>query len=491
MEPDLKTKTAKGLLWGGIGNGMIQLLNLVFGIFLARMLSPHDYGMVGYLTIFTVLGSSIQECGFTNALVNQKVVRHEDYNAAFWFSILLGVSLYLLLLIAAPFIADFYHEPKLVPLSRFLFLSFVFASTATAHNAYMMKKLMVKQKTMSQVIGLTVSGTLGIILAYNGFAYWGIAAQTVSYVLVYSIVMWCFSPWRPSLSINFAPLKGMIGFSAKVLITNVFIHINNNIFTVLLGRLFTSRDVGNYSQAAKWDQMGSSLISNMIQGVAQPVLKEVEDDKERQKNVLRKMLRFTAFVSFPAMFCLALVAQEFITIAITEKWHASAMILQMLCVWGAFFPIVTLYTNMILSKGKSGVYMYGTIALGLLQLLVLIVTASYGIKVMIIAFVAVNVLWLGVWHYFVNRYTGLQLREALLDVLPFALVALATVAGVHFATRGITNLYVLLVVRVLLVFVVYIGVMKVLNAKILNEVINYFFKKHKHTTADQEIKNPL
>ena len=151
MEPDLKTKTAKGLLWGGIGNGMIQLLNLVFGIFLARMLSPHDYGMVGYLTIFTVLGSSIQECGFTNALVNQKVVRHEDYNAAFWFSILLGVSLYLLLLIAAPFIADFYHEPKLVPLSRFLFLSFVFASTATAHNAYMMKKLMVKQKTMSQV----------------------------------------------------------------------------------------------------------------------------------------------------------------------------------------------------------------------------------------------------------------------------------------------------------------------------------------------------
>jgi hypothetical protein len=145
---------------------------------------------------------------------------------------------------------------------------------------------------------------------------------------------------------------------------------------------------------------------------------------------------------------------------------------------------------MILTKGKSGVYMYGTIALGLLQLLVLIVTASYGIKVMIIASVAVNVLWLGVWHYFVNRYTGLQLREALLDVLPFALVALATVAGVHFATRGITNLYVLLVVRVLLVFVVYIGVMKVLNAKILNEVINYFLKKHKHTTADQEIENP-
>ncbi len=479
IEPNLKAKTTQGLLWGGVGNGLIQLLNLIFGIFLARLLTPHDYGMVGYLTIFSVLGSSIQECGFTNALVNQKSISHDDYNAAFWFSIFLGISCYLILFFTAPLIADFYHEPRLVPLSRFLFLSFVISSTVTAHNGFMMKKLMVKQKTLSQVIGLIVSGTIGVILAFNGFAYWGIATQTVSYVLFYAISMWCFSPWRPSFHFNFKPLKKMIGFSSKVLITNIFIHVNNNIFTVLLGRLYTSRDVGNYTQAAKWNQMGYSLIGNMIQGVAQPVLKEVEDDQERQRRVFRKILRFTAFVSFPAMLTLALVAKEFITIAITDKWLTSALIMQILCIWGAFLPIGTLYTNMILSKGKSGVYMYGTILLGLVQLAVLIATARYGITVMIVAFVIVNVLWLLVWHYFVQRYLGLSLWQALLDVVPFALVALGSVVATHFITQFISNIYVLLVVRLLLSAFIYLCIMKLLNAQILNEALDYLFKKRK------------
>ena len=479
IEPDLKAKTAKGLLWGGVGNGLIQLLNLVFGIFLARLLTPHDYGMVGYLAIFSVLGSSIQECGFTNALVNQKTIRHEDYNAAFWFSIFLGISCYLILFFTAPLIANFYNEPRLVPLSRYLFLSFVISSTVTAHNGFMMKKLMVKQKTLSQIIGLLVSGTVGVVLAYNGYAYWGIATQTVTYVLVYAITMWCFSPWRPTFHFNFKPIKSMIGFSAKVLVTNVFIHINNNIFTVLLGRLYTSRDVGNYTQAAKWNQMGYSLISNMIQGVAQPVLKEVEEERERQLRVFRKMLRFTAFVSFPAMLTLALVSKEFITIAITDKWLNSAVIMQMLCVWGAFFPIGTLYTNMILSKGKSGVYMYGTIALGVLQLAVLIATAHFGITVMIIAFVIVNALWLLVWHYFVHHYLGLTLWQALLDIVPFAVVALGTVVAVHFITLPIANIYVLLVVRLLLSAIIYLGIMKLLNAHILNEAFDYVFRRRK------------
>ena len=481
MEPNLKTRTARGLLWGGVGNGLIQLLNLVFGIFLARILTPEDYGMVGYLTIFTVLGSSIQECGFANALVNQKVDRHDNYNAAFWFSIMLGAACYMILFISAPLIADFYGEPRLVPLSRFLFLSFVISSTVTAHNGYLMKHLMVRQKTISQVISLIVSGSLGVYLAYHGFAYWGIATQTVSYVAVYSIAIWCFSPWRPSLKVNFSPLRSMLAFSIKVLITNVFIHINNNIFSVLLGRLFTSREVGTYTQAAKWNQMGSSTIGNMIQSVAQPVLKEVEDDRDRQRKVLRKMLRFTSFVSFPAMLGLALVSQEFISVTITDKWAESALILQMLCIMGAFFPISTLYTNLILSKGKSSVYMYGTIALGLLQLLVLIVMSQLGIKAMIIAFVSLNVLWLGVWQFFVHRYTGLTLREALLDVTPFAAVALAVVVGVHFATLWISNIYALLVVRIILVAVFYLGIMKLLNAQILNETINYLFKRNKKT----------
>ena len=145
-EQSLKEKTAKGLFWGGFSNGIQQLLNLLFGIIITRMLDSTDYGMIGMLAIFTAVANSIQESGFTAALANKQTFRHEDYNAVFWFSFLMGASLYLLLFFCAPFIAAFYKTPQLIPLSRFLFLGFLISSCGTAHNAVLFKKLMVKKR---------------------------------------------------------------------------------------------------------------------------------------------------------------------------------------------------------------------------------------------------------------------------------------------------------------------------------------------------------
>ena len=365
MSESLKEKTAKGLFWGGFSNGIQQLLNLFFGIFLARLLNADDYGMVGMLTIFIAVAGTLQESGFTNALTNKREVTHKDYNAVFWFSTLTGITMYILLFLSAPLIADFYDKPELVPLARYLFIGFLISSSATAHNAVLFKNLMVKQKAMSQIIALTLSGIIGVIMAFNGMTYWGIATQSVVYILVVTICFWHFSPWRPTLNIDFRPLKSMFGFSSKILVTNIFTQINNNIFSVLLGKFFSEAEVGYYTQANKWNTMGHSLITGMVSGVAQPVLTEVANDAGRQRNVFRKMLRFTAFISFPAMFGLALIAHELIVISVTDKWLDSVPILQLLCIWGAFLPILSLYSNLIISKGKSDIYMWNTIALGI------------------------------------------------------------------------------------------------------------------------------
>ena len=297
----LKEKTAKGLFWGGFSNGIQQLLNLLFGIFLARLLTPADYGMVGMLAIFSLIASSIQESGFTAALVNKKEVTHNDYNAVFWFNAAISLSLYLLLFLCAPLIADFYHTPELTPLARYSFIGFFIASLGISHSAYLLRNLMVKQRALSSVIGLTVSGITGVTLAYFGFSYWGIATQSIVYVAVNTACYWHFTRWQPSLQFKFTPIKEMFGFSGKLLVTNVFNHINNNLFSVILGKFYTEKEVGYYNQANKWCGMGQLFISGMINGVAQPVLTKVSDDLERQKRVFRKMLRFTAFVSFPAM----------------------------------------------------------------------------------------------------------------------------------------------------------------------------------------------
>lgn len=476
-ETSLKEKTAKGLFWGGFSNGMQQLLNLGFGIVLARLLDASDYGMVGMLTIFSAVAGTLQESGFTVALANKKEVTHEDYNAVFWFSTLMGIGIYVLLFFCAPLIADFYNNPDLVPLARYVFLGFLVSSTATAHNAYLFRNLMVRQRTMAQIPGLLLSGIVGVLMAYNGMSYWGIATQSLTFIAIVNLSFWHFSPWRPTFHLDFRPLKTMFGFSSKILVTNIFTQANNNLLSTLLGHFFTRQEVGYYTQSNKWNTMGYSFINGTVSSVAQPVLATVANETSRQLNILRKMLRFTAFLSFPAMLGLAFVARELIVIAITEKWLSCVPLLQMLCVWGAFMPITTLYSNLIISKGKSDVYMWNTITLSLLQLAVMLASYPHGIVVMLQGFVFLNIFWLLVWQYFVWKEIRLTPWMALKDVLPFAAIALATIAGAWYVTREISNIYLLFVAKIATCIVVYCLLMLVSRAVIFREIIRFLSGK--------------
>lgn len=474
----LKEKTAKSLLWGGLSNSIQQLLNLFFGIFLARTLSRADYGMVGMLSIFSLIASSLQESGFTAALTNKKEIRHEDYNAVFWFSVGMGTTLYIVLSCCAPLIAAFYNTPELTSLARYSFLGFFISSLGVAQSAYMFRNLLVKQRSIAMMSALAISGTVGVLLAVNGFSYWGIATQNIVYVSVLTILYWFYSPWRPSFHFDFRPIKSMLSFSSRLLITNIFGHINYNILSVVLGKYYSGQAVGDFNQANKWNYMGYSVIVGMINGVAQPVLVNVSDDTERQKRVFRKMLRFTAFISFPCMFGLSLIAPELITIAITSKWSESASILQILCIGSAFTSITNLYSNLIISKGKSQLFMWNTIALGIIQVTSMFCCHPYGIMSMIKCYVTINVCWLLVWQYFVWREIGLSLFQALQDILPYAFIAGITMWVTGYITRLFElNLYVTCLSRILLAALIYTIIMWLSGSVTFKESVQYLMKK--------------
>ena len=477
MSDGLKEKTAKGLFWGGLSNGVQQLLNLIFGIFLARLLTPADYGMVGMLAIFSLIAATLQESGFTAALANKKEVSHRDYNAVFWFSVLTGCTLYLLLFFASPLIASFYEIPELTPLARYSFLGFLISSFGVAQNAYLFRNLMVKQKSISLIVALLVSGCVGVTMAYFGFAYWGIATQSIVYIATINLCYLYFSPWRPTFNIDFSPIRSMFVFSSKLLLTNIFKHLNDHILTIILGKYYSDKDAGYFSQAHKWNYMGHSLISGMVNGVAQPVLVSTGDERERLQRVFRKMLRFTAFIAFPAMWGLALIVPELIPIAITDKWLPCVPILQILCIGGAFIPIITLYTNMIISRGRSDIYMFGTIAIGLIQMLVMWLLHPYGMQRMVVVYVILNSCWLLVWHYFVWREIKLSLLSALKDLLPFAVITAMVLFATYHLTACIANAYLLMLSKIVVAALLYMGIMWLSGAKIFKESIQFLFKR--------------
>ena len=480
----LKEKTAKGLFWGGMNNGVQQLLGLAFGIILGRLLDPSDYGMTAMLAVFSVIANELQSSGFKTGLINLKSPTHNDYNAVFWFNILAGAAIYVVLWFSAPLIADYYHQPKLIPLSRYVFLGFVFSSFGMAQSAYLTKEMQIKQIAQCGMTATFSSSIVSVILAALGFGYWALATQYLMYIAVNTLLLWYFSPWRPTLFTFhlslFTPLKQIFPFSFRIMLSAIFTQLNNNIMNLLLGRYYGEANTGHYNQAYQWSSKCFLLVGNMLKQIDQTVLVGLDDERERQLAVLRKMMRFTAFISFPLLFGLGLVSHEFIVLAIGEKWAFSASLLPYLCLCGAFMPLSTLLTDAIISQHRSDIYLWNTIALGLLQIALMVGLWREGIYVMVIAYTLLNILWMFVWHLFVRRLMNYRLLHFLKDILPFALAAAAvmvvtevvtefTVYSLQF-TDDYLRLWVLLLCRVLLATILYYAVMRLSGAVILKEI---------------------
>ena len=466
----LKEKTAQGLLWGGLNSGIQQLVGLAFGIVLGRLLSPSDYGMMAMISIFSLVATALQDSGFRTALTNIEHPKDEDYNSVFWFNIIMASSLYLILFFAAPLIGEYYHTPRVVPLCRYAFLSIVIASFGTAPSAYLFKHLRAKQQAEAGALAVILSSLTGVGMAFAGMAYWSLATQGLVYVGINTLLQWHFSPWRPSIhGITFAPVRRMFRFSCKILATTIMTHVNNNVLNILLGHYFTPRDTGNYNQAYQWNTKCYSLVQSMVAQVAQPVLVSLNGEEGRQKDVFRKMMRFTAFITFPLLFGFGLVAKEFIVTAIGEKWLASAQLIQILCVSGATMPLSTLFSNMIISKGRSGTFFWCTFTLGLVQIATMVLIWPMGIRSMVIAYTILNTSWLLVWLFFVRRLIGYGYWMFFCDVMPFALAAAGVMGVAYIATMPLSNLIALLISRFIIAVVLYYVVMKIARVKILAE----------------------
>ena len=427
---------------------------------------------------------------------------HDDYNAVFWFNILAGAVIYVVLFFCAPLIADYYHQPKLIPLSRYVFLGFVFSSFGMAQSAYMTKQMQIKQIAKCGMTATFSSSIISVILAALGFGYWALATQYLAYIAINTLLLWYFSPWRPTylspltsfpskarlpVAFHLSPLKKLFPFSFKIMVSAIFTQLNNNIMNLLLGHYYGETNTGHYNKAYEWSSKCFLLVGNMMRQVDQTVFVGLHDERERQLMVLRKMVRFTAFIAFPLLFGLGMVSHEFIVLAIGEKWAFSASLLPYLCLCGAFIPLSTLLTDAIISHQRSDIYLWSTVALGILQIALMFGLWREGIYTMVIAYTVLNILWVFVWHFFTHRLMGYRLLSFLKDILPFALAAGAvmvvtgvvtefTVYSLQF-TDDYLKLWVLLITRIVIAAVLYYGVMRISGAVILKECIAFITKK--------------
>ena len=473
----LKERAAKGLIWGTFTRGATQLLNVVIGIFLARLLSPADIGLVGMITIFTVLASNLQESGFFTALVNKKDASHDDYNSVFWFCLSFSIVIYIVLFFSAPLIASFFHQPELLWLSRFVFLSFMISAVGIAHSAWMFSRLMVRQRAVIMVVSLIVSGTVGIVLAMRGYSYWSLAWQQVIFNLVFNIGRLSVTRWHPTFSFTFRPIREMFRFSNKILIPTVINTISQYFLSVVFGRFYPAHTVGYFTQAFKWNTMGYQFVGDGVAQIAQPVMVEVREEKERSRRVLLTMLRYTAFMSFPALFGLAMCSEEFIVQLLTAKWQPAVPILQVLCIGGAFMPFYKIYQNFIISHGRSDIYMWLNICQIIVQFAVVICTRQWGIMSMVAAYTVVNILWLGLWQQQAKRLSAVGWSSVARTIVPFLVVAMLSMVATWFITQSLGNLTLRLIARIAVGAGIYIALLKLFRFSIIDECWQFVSKR--------------
>ena len=477
---NLKEKTAKGLFWGALNSGTTQVLNVVIGILLGRMLSPDEWAPIGMIAIFSAIAGNLQSSGFSTAIVNMKAPTDNDYNAVFWFNTLMSLLMYVLLFAAAPWIALFFEQPCLTDLSRFIFLAFFISSFGISTNAYMTKNMMNREIAIVNVCALVCSGIVAVTLAFRGFSYWSLAWQQVVNSTVLVVGRFFFIKWRPSLKIDFSPIRKTWKFAVNILLTMVINTVNNNILTFIFGKLFTRTPqvVGNFFQAFKWNTMASQMVGGSIEQVAQPVLVSVREDTEgREIRIFRKMLRFTALLSFPAMLGLSLISNEFILATIGPEWAECVPLLRVLSIGGAFLPFYALYKNLIISQGRSDVNMWLNLSHIALQILLILLTYQKGILTVVWAYTLLNIGWLITWQMSARRMIGVRMFDVLKDTVPFAAVSAAVMFITGVVTAPVGNVYLLLLLRVVLAGVLYVGIMKLLKVRIMDECLHFILQK--------------
>lgn len=425
MAESLKHKTVKGTLWSSVERFSVQGIAFVVMIVMARILTPEDYGLVGMVTIFIAVSQSLVDSGFSQALIRKQDRTETDNSTVFFFNIAVGLFLYLILFLCAPLIARFYDQPLLTPLTRLISLSVLINSFVVVQRALLTVKIDFKTQAKASLSAAIIAGAVGITMAYTGFGVWAIVWYQLVNLAVNVGLLWVFSRWRPRLLYSRASFRELFSFGSKLALSGIIDTLYNNIYLIVIGKVFKASDLGYYTRASQFAQFPSSNLSAIMQRVTFPVLCTIQDDDDRLRSVYRRFLRLSAFVVFPLMCGLAGVSYPFIRLILGEKWLFSAELLQIICLSMMWYPVHAINLNLLQVKGRSDLFLRLEIVKKCLGVAVLCATVPLGLVAMCWGSLLSSILCLVINTHYTGKLIQVGFLMQMRDLLPTLLYSLS------------------------------------------------------------------
>ena len=456
-QDNLKYQTKKGLYWKFAEQFSNYGIQFIIGIFMARMLSPEDYGLTALPAVFMAISGIFVSGGFGTALVRKPDLKEEDLSTAFYYSMAVGFFCYVLLFIAAPWIADFYNAPVLTSLMRVTAISFLYSPLGTVQGVLLQKRLDFKTPTKVSVVCRILSGVIGIVMAYTGYGVWALVISgLVSGMVGMLITLWVVR-WFPKTGWSKESFSYLWGFGNKLMGAWLIGTVYENIAPVIIGKYFSPAQLGEFNRAQGYAKMPSQNVTGTLQSVTFPVLSQIQDDNERLARSYRKMLRVSAFIVFPLMMMLAALARPLVLALITEKWEACIVLLQIMCLSMMWYPIHAINLNLLEVKGRSDLFFRLEIIKRGVGLLILIATLPLGLVAFCWGGVAGSLISLIINTYYTGKIIHVGYVRQMKDLAHILLLSFMMYGVVWGVLQFIPNLWLQIVMGGTIGAVFYLG----------------------------------
>lgn len=418
MNDNLNSKTISSLIWKLLERGGTQGIQFIIQIFLARLLSPNDYGTIALITVFIALANVFVQNGFNAALIQKQNADEKDFSSVFYLSLMVAGILYIILFLTAPLIAIFYNIQELVNIIRVLSLTLFLGAFNSIQNAIVSRKMAFKKLFYSSLGAIIISGIVGIMLAYRGFGVWTLIYQQLINQFSVCLILWFTVRWRPRFLFSLQRVKELFSFGGKLLLSALIDTGYREMTNLIVGKIYTPAMLGYYNRGNQFPSLIVNNLNGSIQSVIFPVLASLQNDKIRIKEVMRRAIVTSSYIVFPSMIGLMAIAEPMIRLILTEKWLPCVPYLRLFCLSYALWPIHTANLQAINAIGRSDIFLKLEIIKKIVGVSIIIITSK--ISPLMIAF---GIVFTGIISSFINSSPNKKLLnysyfEQMRDILP-------------------------------------------------------------------------
>ncbi|MES2312651.1 MAG: lipopolysaccharide biosynthesis protein [Pseudomonadota bacterium] len=482
----LKQRALTATIWSGADIFLRQGLQLAVAIALARLLSPNDFGIVALLALFTGIATVLVDGGFSAALIQNQNVDHADESTVFWFNLAIGVAAAIAMLFIAPLAAAFYSQPVLVPLMGLMALNVILGSLGAIHRTLLTKQLNFRLQMLIGVVAAVVSGAVAIGMARNGFGVWALAVQIVVMTAVSTTLSWWWHHWRPRLVWSAASVRKLFGFGGYHLGSSLLDIVYIRLYTMLIGRLYSPRELGFYNNADTTAQLPGGFLTGVLARVALPMFSVSSNDSAKLRRGMQLSVRGMMLLNAPMMLGMAAVTEPLTRTLFGSQWLPAVPILRVLCLAGVLLPLHVINLNVLLAQGHSRLMFRLEMTKKVVGVTFICAGAFFGVMGIAWSQVAFSAVAFIINAHYSQRYLTYGVFAQLRDFLPGLCVSVV-MAGFVYVTSTSTRWKAAPAVELLVLVsagsVFFLAGVWLLRLKALHDVIALFRPSHLSASA--------